>query len=235
VDLIDSCHIYLLNMLQLSAHYNTWTDPQVSSDILELNRMKQIRESIARGGKILEVELGRLTERLSELEERLESATAAIDVMASEFREVWGNSLSDRLIEKHIQPTADESDDDETDDGSLAVQPAMTAASTLSSPPAVGNIKLPIVKRLKSSLSAQTADVAAASKPIVHPSSLGETSAVAPVGNPIDRPAKPLPRRALAGEFQPLPHIQFNVARMHQQQVPLSGAAAEFKRVFSDF
>lgn len=79
---------HFLNKFQLSQHYNTGTDPQVSSVTLELNRMKQIRESIACGGRILEVKLERLTEKLSDLEERLQDSMQAIEVLMATFREM---------------------------------------------------------------------------------------------------------------------------------------------------
>ena len=78
---------------------------------MELGRLKNLRDSITRDGKILEAKLERLTEKLVGLEEQLKESTLTVMVMEEEFRRIWVEKYSEELIQK-VDEKLDAADDE---------------------------------------------------------------------------------------------------------------------------
>ncbi|KIJ92472.1 hypothetical protein K443DRAFT_135283 [Laccaria amethystina LaAM-08-1] len=223
----------------LSKHYNTGTDPQVSSETLELRRMKQLRDSIACGGRILEVELERLTAKLVDLEKRLHNSTTAIHLMSEEFKEMWALSYSGRLTQKYDVDSDDDGDGD-LDSASVAVQLAISVSSrTFPATETVADHHVNFATSIHSipGSSATTTPLTASSSAIATASSSDLTSS-APIFN---HPDKALARPAVPA-FQPLPHIQLaGISKatsrnaLSQPDIVSSVMPGEFEQIFADF
>ena len=99
---------------------------------MELGRLKNLRDSITRGGKILEAELERLTEKLVGLEERLKESTMTIMVMEEEFRRMWAEKYSEKLIQ-NVDDKLDDADDEGKTGWSIVVESPPTIRSSTSS------------------------------------------------------------------------------------------------------
>jgi hypothetical protein len=230
----------LLISLKLSKHYNTGTDPQVSSETLELRRMKQLCDSIARGGRILEVELERLTAKLIDLEKRLHNSTTAIHLMSEEFKEMWALSYSGRLTQKYDVDSDDDGDGD-LDSASVAVQPAISVSSrTFPATETVADHHVNFATSIHSipGSSAMTTPLTASSSAIATASS-SDLASSAPNFN---HPDKALARPAVPAVFQPLLHIQLaGISKatsrnaLPQPDIVSSVMPGEFEQIFADF
>ena len=95
---------------------------------MELGRLKNLQDSITRGGKILEAELERLTEKLVSLEERLKESTLTVMVMEEEFRRMWAEKYSEELIQK-VDEKLDDADDEGGTSWSILVESPPTIRS----------------------------------------------------------------------------------------------------------
>ena len=184
----------------LAKHYNTGTDPQILSVKMELHRLKFLRDSIERGGKILEAEAKCLTERLVDLEEHLCDSAKAIFVMEQQFRDLWTVNYSRRLLEEFDARLDGQADDsEETSARSLSVQPPATTALRMS----MGRIP----HRNSSTFIASPSPIGSHSAELP-PAPLGSTTSVTNT-----RPIKPLPRRDVGSDSHLLPHFRFTSGR----------------------
>ena len=95
---------------------------------MELGCLKNLRDSITRGGKILEAELEWLTEKLVGLEERLKESTMTVMVMEEEFCRMWAEKYSEELIQK-VDEKLDDADDEGRTSWSILVESPPTIRS----------------------------------------------------------------------------------------------------------
>ena len=170
----------LSNLSQVAKHYNTGTDPQLSLATMELGHLKNLRESITRGGKILEAELEWLTEKLIGLEERLKESTTTIMVMEEEFRRMWADKYSDELIQK-VDDKMDDADEQGGAGWSIWVEPATTDGSnTIRDVPEDRRVIAPLPRRAVDSGFQPIPHIQLSSYSVGHPGPTAGTTFVKP-------------------------------------------------------
>ncbi|EDR07819.1 uncharacterized protein LACBIDRAFT_327542 [Laccaria bicolor S238N-H82] len=215
----------------LIKNYHTGSELPLPSATLEIERMKNLRASIARGGKTLEAELDRVYDRLHDLEDRLESSTKSIQVMEHEWRDGWCIAYADRLLAEDA--VDDDSDEGHTDAKSLSVAPPMSAQT-----------QTPRIPVAATSRQTHAVDITSTtSRPKKH------APPTIPPASTADRTSRPIVQilqRAESFDFKPLRHIKLSSLKPAQLQpqgrreldghhLSSSGAPGEFERILSEF